>query len=358
MLQLVMLLLGCALLLYLWTISRTLAIALFGVTLYVILSRGDDLLQLLHAKHLQSSLGIIGYLSHSNTTFAWSLLSIIASLPSVTNLKKFPKCLRSGVCHVARVFGCTPVVIAGLEHIPLSTVVTAPTRVFEDISTNWVVHKADSRCIFWVLDSTTDIDVIFSTVRFAADTIWYPEIAGALSPHTLADLFFDCFLDGRIIPGKSEHAISMGMALASVLSVQLSTEHESETLEALRPRIHVHVRLFILPMLTSSMGMAALGFVAILSFSGRLIVDSILFMIVPCQLSITHKLWLARVVLQTLWRCRGVPKPIVRTLLRDIQSLFRKLMADDGQNATILKTNCFLIAAISMRLQVDFRDLS
>ena len=32
-------------------------------------------------------------------------------------------------------------------------------------------------------------------------------------------------------------------------------------------------------------------------------------------------------------------------------------MAYGGQNVTIHKTSCFLIAAISMRLQIDFRDL-
>ena len=87
---------------------------------------------------------------------------------------------------------------------------TSPTRVFEDTPVDWEVCRADVRCIYWVLDSTTDIDVIFSTVRFAADTIWYPEIARALSPHILADLFFDCLLDGWMISGKSGHASSMG----------------------------------------------------------------------------------------------------------------------------------------------------
>jgi len=99
----------------------------------------------------------------------------------------------------------------------------------------------DVRCIAWVLDSTTDPDVIFSTVRFAADTILYPEIAGALSPHVLADLFFDCLLDGQVIPGKSEHASSIGMALASVLSIHLSMEPGDEGLHGLCGRIHNYI---------------------------------------------------------------------------------------------------------------------
>ena len=79
--------------------------------------------------------------------------------------------------------------------------------------------------------------MIYSTVRFAAGVIWYSEITGALLPHILADLFFDCLLDGRVVPGKSEHAGSIGMALASVLSAQLSTEPESKELGELCKRI-------------------------------------------------------------------------------------------------------------------------
>ena len=151
---------------------------------------------------------------------------------------------------------------------------TAPTRVSEDIPINWEECKSEALYISWVLDSTADINVILHTVRFAADTIRYPEIAGALSSHTLADFFFDCCLDDEIIPGKSEHAISIRMTLTSFLSVQLSTEHESEALEALCQRIRVRVRLLILPISTSSMVRADLSFVAIFSFGGTLIVDS------------------------------------------------------------------------------------
>jgi len=66
---------------------------------------------------------------------------------------------------------------------------------------------------------TTDSEVIYSTLRFATGATSYPEIAGALSPHILADLFFECLLDGWVAPYKLEHAISIGMALVSVLII-------------------------------------------------------------------------------------------------------------------------------------------
>ena len=74
--------------------------------------------------------------------------------------------------------------------------------------------ETDVHCVAWLLYSSTYSDVIYSTVRFAADTIWYSEIARALSPHTLADLFFECLSDGRVVADKSDYAISIGMALS------------------------------------------------------------------------------------------------------------------------------------------------
>ena len=369
MLQLAVLLLGCALSRYLWIISRTiagiiLAITLLGVAIYIILT----LAATIHYNcPYQTPLSVvartvIGYLSRSNTAFARSLRSLITPLPFITNLRKFPRHLRSGVRHVARAFGCTPVVAAGTEQIPLAAV-KASDRTFEEVVINWEECRADARCISWMLDSITDMDVIFSTVRFAADTIWYPEIAGALSPHTLIGLFFDCFLDGQIIPGNSAHAISIGMALASVLSARLCMEPESETLQALCQRLRSHVRWKFSPpgpKSTSSLVMAALTFVASPSFKAPRafrVVGWVLSSIDPHQLSATHKLWLTRVVLQTFWRCQRVQEPITRSLIWDMELLFENLMADGGQNIAILRTNCFLIAAISLGLQIDFRDL-
>ena len=364
MLQLAVLLLGSALSRYLWTISRPiagmiLAITLLGITVYIFLTLAATIHYNCPYQTPPAIITrtIIGYLSHSDTTFARSLRSFTAPFPSITDLRKSLRHLRSGVFRVARVFGCTLVVAAEAEDIPLATVTTAPTRVFKDIDINWEACKADARCIFWVLDSTTDTDVIFSTVRFAADTIWYPEIAGALSPHTLADLFFDCFLDGQIIPGKSEYAISMGMALASVLSVQLSMEPESETLEALCQRLRDHARWeysFARRESVSSLVIAALGYVTAPSSNSPYVA---LPLSLPDQLSTTHKLWLTRVVLQTLWRRRCVQKSITGWWIEETIPLFKKLMADGGLSIGILRTNCLLIAAITLGLQIDFRDL-
>lgn len=253
-------------------------------------------------------------------------------------------------------FGCVPVIAGGVEHIPLALVASLPPRIFEDTSIDWEACKADTRCISWVLSSTTDVDVIHSTVRFAADTIWYPEIAGVLSPHILADLFFDCFLDGLVIPGKLEHAGSIGMALASVLSIQLTMEPESPALIELCEDIHR--RIWRVP---SSGSMSAFVAVALDSVAdipfhvphlgSR---ELLLFQSIPDHLSATQRLWLSRIVLQTFWRWRCAQGSTTVLNLNTIRDICQRFTPDDDQ---VLITNCFLAMAIGLGLNITIRDL-
>ena len=106
--------------------------------------------------------------------------------------------------------------------------------------------------------------------------------------------------------------------------------------------------------------MAALRFVAIFSSnapSGSLPVEWPLCESVSNQLSTTHKLWLTRVVLQTLWRCQRVQKSIRDSWIQEMELFFKNLMTDDSRSVGILRTNCFLIATLSLGHQVNFHDL-
>jgi len=369
MLQFALLLLGCALSLYLWTINRTVAgvavtVTLFGFTSYVTLTLAAALY---YNCPYQTPLSIVArtvikYLTHSDARFARSLRSFVPSFRSIKNLGRILKCLRSGVQHALEGFSCAPPIAQEAEHIPLAAVVASPARIFEDISINWEVCKADARCISWVLYSTTDIDVIFSTVRFAADMIWYPEIAGALSPHILADLFFDCLLDGQVIPGKSEHASSIGMALASVLSIHLTMDPEGEGLEDLCGRIHNSVeRMEMEPSSEPTFSLVT----AILRFAAHtptplgdaLSISLDLFRSISYRLPTTDQLWLSRVVLQTIWRWSHSQDPSITLNPFATQSICKTFTAGSGQTLAILKTSCFLSMAISLGLRVSIPDL-
>jgi len=363
MLQLALLLLGCALSQYLWTISRTVAgviaaVTIFGITSYVLFTLAATLYYNCPYQTPPSILTrtIIRHLKCSDATFARSLRSFLASFAPIRNLRRVLKRLRSGVCTVLKRFGGALAVAEGTEDIPLAVVVAPPTWGFKGISIDWEVCKADARCISWILDSTTDTDVIFSTVRFAADTIWYPEIAGAVSPHVLADLFFDCLLDGCPMPGKSEHAGSIGMALASVLSTRLSLEPGDEGLRGLCGRILSDVRCEL------SSGPVFLPVVTVLRLVARVptpngqLMGREFYMSLPGRLS-AQALWLSRVILQTVWRWRCVQGSTGVFDIGEVEVVCQALAASGGRMPNILKTNFFLVLAISLGLQIDIGDL-
>ena len=361
MLQLALLLLGCALSKYLWTISRTVAgvvvaVTLFGVTSYVFLTLTAALYYNCPYQTPPSILTrtIIRYLTRNDIISTHSPRSPVEPLPSTKIIGRILGRLRSEVYNMLATLGCVSAVAEGAEYIPLAVIVAPHARIFEDISIDREICRADARCVSWILDSTTDTDVIFSTVRFAADMIWYLEIAGALSPHILADLFFDCLLDGLVVPDKAEHASSIGMALASVLSVHLSMEPWDQALREICERIRDHVEGGPSSESTFLLVVAILKFIAEAPTS---VEEYDITQSIPSHFPTTHKLWLSRVVLQTIWRWRRVREHTRVLDFRGIGLICENFTVDGDRTPTILKTNCFLIMAISLGLRIDIRDL-
>ena len=361
MLQLALLLLGCALSRYLWTISHTvagviIAVMLLGVTSYVFLTLAAILHYSCPYQTPPSILTrtVIRYLTHGDTTFTRLLRSLIAPFPSIKSIRRIIGHLRPGVRSVLRSFICIPTGAEETEHIQLAVLMAPPTQIFEDVPIDWDICKEDIRCISWALYSTTDTDVIFSTVRFAADMIWYPEIVGALSPHILMELFFDCLVDGRVAPGKLEHASSIGMALSSLLSVHLIVEPKSQALKELCERI-LSAQIPS-PEPTFMLVTDVLRFVA--DTVGRPMFDSWeLLESIPDHLSTTQQYWLSRVILQTLWRWRRIQEPTRILRFPTMRPICQRFAASNDQTLSVLKTNCFLMMAISLGLQIDIRDL-
>ena len=367
MLQFALLLLGCALSRYLWTINHTiaglvLAFTLLGVLSYVFFTIAASLsyncpyqtpFSILHRIFIE-------YMAHNETAFVRSLRSLMTTLAGVSLPRGILRQLHSGARHVVRCLGRTVIPLQEATEIPLAAVAT-PIRIFEETNIDWEGCKADARCIAWLLYSSTDIDVIHSTVQFAADTIWYPEIAQALSPHILTDLLFECLLDGRVAPDKSEHATSIGMALASILSIQLSMGSVDEDLKLreLRERINSGFR-WAHP-IKSTFGLVAMVLKLVVwipspDLSGTTIIP-LAFASIPEGLPTTYKLWLSRVMLQTVWRWRRVQDPTTVLLFQNIEFVCKRLMADGDQTLILLKTNCVLTMAISLGLTVDMCDL-
>jgi len=372
MLQFALLLFGCALSQYLWTINHTvarvaIAVTAFGVVAYVLFTLAA-IVSYNCPYQTPPSLIIRVLIRHFPQIFTQrpharprrTLNKPLVDFPRrfVKNLKEFLRRLLSGVRDVLGGVGCVENVPQGAVRVPLAFV-TSPDRVFEGAPIDWEVCKADTRCVAWMLDSATDIDVIFSTVRFAADMIVYPEIAEALSPHILADLFFECLSYGRVIPGKSEHAISLGMTLASVLSSQFIVDPERKDLEEIRHRILYR----LLPHQEESMSSAVITTLLWVvrdpvPLQGQTLWAEGIEYSIPNNLPLTFKVWLSRLMLQTIWRwrrCQGDTTPVIN--LSNMGLLCGRLMADGAAVPTLFEANINLTLGICLGLTVDVRDL-
>jgi hypothetical protein len=149
------------------------------------------------------------------------------------------------------------------------------------------------------------------------------------------------------------------MALASVLSIQLSFEPKGKDLERLCTRIDRNVNWAPSSDPTFMLVVKALKLIVETPYSVST-GDSLRrssFENIPEDLSTTSKLWLSRVMLETLWRWRYVQESTTVIHFDRIESVCKRLMADGDQNLVILKTNCVLIMAISLGLSVNMRDL-
>ena len=388
MLQFALLLLGCALTLYLWTISRTvagviMAFTLFGLTSYIFFTLVATLHYNCPYQTPPSILirAVIRYLARTDPTFVRSPQSLTSPIPSLRSMHPAPYLpsispphsttslplakqvgrllghILSGLRRVLQGFCCRSTEEEGSEGVA-QPFIASPVRIFEDVSVNWEVCKADSRCIWWVLDYTADDDVLLPTARFAADTIWYPEVVGIVSPHVLADLLFDCLLNGNVIPAKLEHADAIGMALASVLSTRLVIEPESQELVGLCERIWTRMGPLHHNPACHLVAVVLRAVTERVAFGQRIpviYVSSVDHHMVS-RLPTTTKLWLSRVVLQQFWwnRLKG---STVNLYNRDPFTFMEGGMTDGDDNPVILKINCFLAVAISLGLQVDSRDL-
>jgi len=358
MLQMALLLLGCALSLYLWTISRivagvAIAVTLFGVTSYIFFTLAATFSHNCPYETPYSPV-IRTLVSRSQT----ALVPLIAPLADASRrfgrkLGWFAQNLHSGMRSVINSLCCAPNMPVG---VPLAGV-ASPVKVFDDLTFDWERYRADARCIAWMLSSTTDNDVILSTVHFAADTVWYPATAGTLSPRDLVDLFFDCISDRRVIPGKSEQALATGMTLVSVLSIRLSMEPGNDDLRGLCVRLVTD-----LEWVPSSEPMFFLVIWAIILVARaptgmpdyERYVETAIDR-VPKHLPSTFKVWLTRVILQTTWRLRRLQHGVA-AVGSDVPFCAR-LAAGGDLVPPVFKINHILLMTLSLGLDIDLQEL-
>jgi len=82
-----------------------------------------------------------------------------------------------------------------------------------------------------------------------------------------------------------------------------------------------------------------------------------LFWDIPDGLSAKQKLWLSKIVLQTLWRWRHVQDSTRALGFLAMREVFRSFSTDEYQILPVLKTHYFLTMAICLGLRITVRDL-
>jgi len=358
MLQFAVLLFGCALPLYLWTISRVVAGVVLGFTLAgIIVYAFFTLIAIFYCNcPYQTPLSIIIRVIIERLARGGS-----TSVPPVLPYKKPPpktytrskktlgQRLRFGVRSALRSLGGDPNVSGGTDPYILLNTVGQPPDFYGTVSVDWEACEANARCISWTLDLTTDSDVTFYAARFAVHTTWYPEIVGTLSLHrVLAKSFIDCLSGWRVIPNKVEHASMIGMALASVLSMKLCMEPKNKVLKSFSDSIRRHVDHISESEPAFLPGVGALGIVLATPDPAQCSQELKIFSNTPDNLPTTLKLCLSRVVLQTMWRWRRITDPSAVFNLKAIDLFCKGLMANGDGSRPILKINCLLIIAISL----------
>ena len=236
LLQFALFLFGCSISLYLWTVNLfvagvALAFTAFGVIFYCLITLAGTFFQ---------NCPYHTPLSPIARTIALSLLPHVQRVITPV-IGIFRKSLKPPT-DLFRTFKFPGTFKAAIEReTPLMDLVRTdagePNPLFDAKLVKWDQHRGDSECVLWVMEASTDADVLLFTFRFASEIIWYPEIANSLCPHRVAAFFFDCFLDGNIIPGMEERACYIASTLASTLNIRSCMNHDLETVKAIGEQV-------------------------------------------------------------------------------------------------------------------------
>ena len=332
MLQLALLLFCCAVSIYLWTINHTVArvavaFTLIGILLYTIFSIAA-ILSPTCPYQTPFSIGIRGLVRGIST-----LYHSVRSMAAPWGIKRPNFITRYGN-------RSTP----GDEENPQYHSVKLDDYYFGEMTAR-PGECLDAHCVSWVLGSATDDDVVLYSARFAVEMTLHPEMASIFSPVVLGNHLLSSAMGRRGVSTRSEQTSMIGMALASVLSIQFCMDPEREDLSGLSRDLCHYIDWISSSEPTVSPGVAILGIV--LKNRGESAEGWEILSTIPDSLPTSQKLCLSRIILQTVWRRRwSDPRAIF--YLEPIDAFFDRSMANGDHAIQALKTNRFLIMAISL----------
>lgn len=198
--------------------------------------------------------------------------------------------------------------------------------------------------MLWTVETSADPDVLLFAFRFAADIILYPEIATSLRPRRVADLFFDCFLDGVVIPGMEERASHIACILASILNIHACMGHDLEAIG----RIGEQIKTLGYSHEDPDIHMARWS----LSLASCEWIDS--FPNHYKDTSGTFRIWLSQMILQSVyWRQTKAENRVYNIALL---GLYSGSVAKGRRTLNTVFLNLILACAVSPRLCLNISD--
>ena len=337
-LQLALLLLGCGLSQYMWTMNQTIAGTIIGVTgfgilLYIAIAIAGTIS---YECPYQTPLSLVLRAFGAHRTFSYLRTCLDARVNSISSLLivlRSRVMVHTGVNVMPRSLDVPP-----MEYLFFSEQgLLKPDRMRFDRRRN----QLDALCVGWTLDTITDPEVMDVALRQFMSIQWHAGVPPAASPHQLTALYRDCFdYRNTLLPGSRDRAYASGRALVQFYVQSLCASRDTLSESDLPIDLPT---FFTGDADTVSLSSILTGIARGNPFQGFYLLEG---------MSMKHLCWITDLSLclnWVHWR-RSLPSTI------DPLSFAFQVITFDGAPKEAL-FNCMLIIGMSLGLQVTIDDL-
>jgi len=337
-LQLALLLLGCGLSQYTWTINQTVAGTIMGVTGFGLLFYIAIVI-----------VGIISYECPFQTPLSLAFRAFGAHR-AFSYLRAFFHARIDSISSFLIASRSRPAVRIGTNNLPRSLDIPPMERLFfseggllkpDRMRFDRRRNLLDALCVSWTLDTITDPEVMEAALRQFMSIQWHAGVSPAASPHQLIALYRDCFdYRNTLLPGSRDRAYASGRALTQFYVQNLCVSRDILSDSDLPTDLPT---FFTGDADTVSLSSILTGIARGNPFQGFYTLE---------DMSTNHLCWISDLSLCLNWVHWQQPLP--STI--DPLSFAHQVITLDGTPKHVL-FNCMLIIGMSLGLQVTVDDL-
>lgn len=338
-LQLALLLLGCGLSQYMWTLNQTIACTIIGVTGFGILFYIAIVIAgtISYECPFQTPLSLVLRAFGAHRAFSYLRTLLNARIRSISS---FIAALRSRATAHTELNVLLP---RSLDVPPMERLFFAeggllkPDRMRFDRRRNLL----DALCVSWTLDTITDPEVMDAALRQFMSIQWHAGVPPATSPHQLTALYRDCFdYRNTLLPGSRDRAYASGRALVQLYVQSLCVSRDMLSDSDLPIDLPT---FFAGDADTVSLSSILTGIARGNPFQGFYMLEG---------MSMKHLCWISDLSLCLNWV--RWQRPLPSTI--DPLTFAHQVIASDGAPKHVL-FNCMLIIGMSLGLQFTVDDL-